>query len=93
MDFRPCHARFALAALLLAALPADAQDWSVDWTTIDGGGGELAAAGGDWTLSGTFGQWDATANGSASGGPWELTGGFWGLDTASDFLFKDSFES
>ncbi|NKI36035.1 hypothetical protein HFP89_12765 [Wenzhouxiangella sp. XN79A] len=82
----------ALCAVLMIALPARAQDWTIDWSTIDGGG-EIAAEGGDWSLSGTFGQWDATANGSASGGPWELTGGFWGLGTASDFLFKDSFES
>jgi hypothetical protein len=82
--------RLTCAAVLLAALPAAGQD--IDWWTVDGGG-EIAAAGDGWELSGTFGQWDATPNNASSGGPWELTGGFWGLGTESDFLFKDSFES
>ena len=81
-----------LTALLLATAPAAAQDWQVDWSTVDGGG-EIAARGGEWELSGTFGQWDATDNGASTGGPWQVTGGFWGLGTASDFIFKNSFEA
>jgi hypothetical protein len=88
----PTRPTLVFCSLLLAALPVSAQDWSVDWSTVDGGG-EIAAEGGDWSLSGTFGQWDATDTGAASGGSWELTGGFWSLGTESDFLFKDSFES
>ena len=77
-------------AVLLAGMPASAQ--RIDFYTIDGGG-EIAASGDDWELSGTFGQWDATPNNASAGGPWQVTGGFWGLGTESDFLFKDSFES
>ena len=85
-------ARPLMAAALLAALPAPAQDWTLDWSTVDSGG-EIAAQGGDWNLSGTLGQWDAAENGAGAGGPWELTSGFWGIGTESDFLFKDSYES
>ena len=82
----------AAFAMLLSVLPASAQDSTIDWWTVDGGG-EIAASGGDWELSGSFGQWDATDNAASSGASWELTGGFWGLDTGSDFLFKDGYES
>lgn len=80
---------WCLAALLLA-FPAGAQD--VDWWTVDGGG-EIASSSGDWQLSGTFGQWDATSSSAAHGGPWEITGGFWGVNLETDTLFKDSYES
>jgi hypothetical protein len=76
--------------VLLAVMPASAQQ--IEFYTIDAGG-EIAASGDDWELSGTFGQWDATPNNASAAGPWEVTGGFWGLGTESDFLFKDSFES
>lgn len=84
-----CSLLLAIAPLL-AMMPASAQ--CIDFYTIDGGG-EIAAAGDDWELSGTFGQWDATPNNASAAGPWEVTGGFRGLGTESDFLFKDSFES
>jgi len=58
--------KLALGLLLLvtAACPADAQSYSIDWSTIDGGGG-----------TGTIGQPDA---GAMSGGTFTLSGGFWG---------------
>lgn len=80
-----------LAMLAGLGVGAGAQEWGVDWQTIDGGG-EIAAEGGDWTLSGTIGQWDATPNAKAAVGPWELTGGFWGVNLETDVLFKDGYE-
>jgi hypothetical protein len=54
--------------------PTNAPDTSVvtRWT-IDGGGG-MAATGGNFELSGTFGQSDV---GLAKGGDFTLAGGFW----------------
>ena len=57
-------------------LCAQAQ-FSIDWSTIDGGGG--TSTGGVYTVSGTIGQPDA---GAMSGGPFTLVGGFWGLVAA-----------
>ena len=50
-----------------------AQSYSIDWFTIDGGGG--TSTGGVYSASGTIGQPDA---GVASGGNFSLGGGFWG---------------
>jgi len=67
-------AKSLLAALILgAALSLSAQTYSIDWYTIDGGGG--TSSGGPYTLSGTIGQPDA---GVHTGGPYTLVGGFWG---------------
>src|SRR6266446_4819488 len=57
----------------LWAASAVAQTYSIDWFTIDGGGG--TSAGGPYSLSGTIGQPDA---GTLSGGNFVLDGGFWG---------------
>jgi hypothetical protein len=64
------------SALLVAATltPAHAQSFSIDWYTIDGGGG--TSTGGAYQLSGTIGQSDA---GAMSGGNYSLTGGFWSI--------------
>jgi len=51
-----------------------AQQYSIDWYTIDGGGG--TSSNGQYTVSGTIGQPDA---GTMSGGNYSLTGGFWSL--------------
>ena len=50
-----------------------AQNYSIDWYTIDGGGG--TSSGGPYILSGTIGQPDA---GRLSGGSFTIDGGFWG---------------
>jgi hypothetical protein len=50
---------------------------SIDWSTIDGGGG--TSTGGVFTISGTIGQPDA---GKMSGGNFTLAGGFWGVIAA-----------
>jgi hypothetical protein len=47
--------------------------YSIDWFTIDGGGG--ASTGGVYAVSGTIGQPDAGP--IMSGGNFTLTGGFW----------------
>src|SRR6185295_3925531 len=61
----------ALVGLLVFTGVARAQ-YSIDWFTIDGGGG--TSSGGSYTLSGTIGQPDA---GTLSGGNYTLEGGFW----------------
>src|SRR5438445_529741 len=54
-----------------------AQSYSIDWFTIDGGGG--TSTGGVYSVSGTIGQPDA---GHMSGGNFSLDGGFWGIIAA-----------
>jgi hypothetical protein len=60
------------ASLALLAIAASAQ-YSLNWSTIEGGGG--TSIGGDFTLAGTVGQ--ADARGPMTGGNFSLTGGFW----------------
>jgi hypothetical protein len=70
--------KIAAACLILAAMVASAQaQYSIDWYTIDGGGG--TSTGGVYSVSGTIGQPDA---GAMSGGPYTLQGGFWGIYAA-----------
>jgi hypothetical protein len=64
---------FAAAAMLLVS-STRAQNYSIDWYTIAGGGG--TSSGGNFSLSGTIGQ-PATA--TMSGGNFSLTGGFWSI--------------
>jgi hypothetical protein len=52
-----------------------AQQYSIDWYKIAGGGG--TSSNGQYTLSGTIGQHDA--GGPMTGGNYSLTGGFWSL--------------
>ena len=56
--------------------PAFAQNFSLDWFTLDGGGG--TSTGGVFAVSGTIGQPDASAQ-PMTGGSFSLTGGFWSL--------------
>lgn len=63
-------------ALLLAAGVSLGQTYSVDWFTIDGGGG--TCTGGVFSAAGTIGQCDANATAPAGGG-YSLTGAFWAL--------------
>lgn len=57
----PCHAQSGGA-------------WSITSSTLDGGGGR--SSGGEWTVTGTIGQFDAAAA-PAIGGAHKFTGGFW----------------
>ena len=60
------------------ALSGLALGLSVDWFTIDGGGG--TSTGGVYSVSGTIGQPDA--GGPHTNGVYSLTGGFWALPFA-----------
>ena len=64
-----------LAGAGILATAASAQNYSIDWFTIDGGGG--TSTGGVYTVNGTIGQPDA--GGPVTGGGYSLTGGFWSL--------------
>jgi len=70
---------FGAAVLLLSISSASlfAQNYSIDWFTIDGGGG--TSTGGVYSVSGTIGQPDA---GHMSGGNFTIDGGFWGIIAA-----------
>jgi hypothetical protein len=70
---------------VLAAANVAADDFSLDWWTIDGGG-EMWTTGGDFELSGTIGQSDANVT-LMTGGDFELAGGFW--PGVEPFCFAD----
>ncbi len=55
-----------------------AQSYSIDWSTIDGGGG--VSTGGVYQVNGTIGQADAGA--PMTGGNYSVSGGFWSLIAA-----------
>lgn len=61
--------------LALFSFAVSAQNYSVDWYKIAGGGG--TSTGGAYSVSGTVGQHDA--GGPLSGGNYSVTGGFWAL--------------
>jgi hypothetical protein len=61
------HSAFCLRTL--------GQDYSVDWYKVAGGGG--TSSGGNYSISGTIGQPDASA--PMSGGNFSVTGGYWAL--------------
>src|SRR6266581_8038557 len=63
-------------ALFLSGICAHAQNYSIDWFTIDAGGG--TSTGGVYSVSGTIGQPDANAQ-TMTGGNFSVTGGFWSL--------------
>lgn len=69
------HSIFRTLFALLAASNVQlfAQEESILWFTIDGGGGESAA--GSYSLHGTIGQPDASL--VSIGGAFSVTGGFW----------------
>jgi hypothetical protein len=66
---------FLLIPLLLMTFAVHAQQYSVDWYKISGGGG--TSTNGQYSVSGTIGQPDA--GGAMSGGNFSVTGGFWSL--------------
>ncbi len=67
--------KFLACLGLLLALSASAQSYSIDWYKVAGGGG--TSTNGQYSLSGTIGQHDAS--GPLTGGNYSLTGGFWAL--------------
>ena len=62
-------------AMLLLTLTSRAQNYSIDWYKVSGGGG--ASTGGTYQVTGTIGQPDAS--GALGGGSYSVTGGFWSL--------------
>jgi hypothetical protein len=64
-----------LSLALLAGVSTAFGQYSIDWYTMDGGGG--TSTGGPYSISGTIGQPDA---GTLSGGAFVMQGGFWSLD-------------
>jgi hypothetical protein len=75
---RKSKAAISVLAFWLVLSAAQAQiSYSIDWFTIDGGGG--TSTGGVYSVTGTVGQPDA---GTMGGGNYTVNGGFWGLIAA-----------
>jgi hypothetical protein len=67
--------QLATALCFWLGLPSShAQSYSIDWSTVDGGG--VTSTGGVYSVSVTIGQPDA---GKMSGGDFTVDGGFWGI--------------
>lgn len=66
--------KYAVVILALALPFLARAQYSIDWFTIDGGGG--TSTGNVYSVSGSIGQPDA---GMMSGGNYSLVGGFWGI--------------
>jgi hypothetical protein len=67
-----------VVVLLLGAIGlavANGPGYTLDWWTVDGGGGTWSDTGGQYVLNGTVGQPDAHVWGDGS---YTLVGGFWG---------------
>lgn len=79
---------FLTAALLASVLMATAQpappSFSIDWFTLDGGGG--TSAGGVYSVSGTVGQPDAGP--ILTGGHFTVAGGFWVFEDAPQLRIR-----
>ena len=67
--------RLCLVCAGLFALTTRAQQYSIDWFKVSGGGG--TCTGGVYAVSGTIGQPDAGTTMSSTN--YSLTGGFWSL--------------
>ncbi len=65
----------AMLFLAVSLIVSRAQSYSIDWSTIDGGGG--TSTGGVYSVSGTIGQPDAGT--VMTGGNYSVSGGFWSL--------------
>ena len=61
-----------LTISLLMTFPMVSADYTIDWYSINGGGG--LSRGGPYQITGTIGQSDA---GYLDGGPYEMLGGYW----------------
>jgi len=74
------HHHMKKSLILLACLIplfGFAQSYSIQWYKIAGGGGTSASTNGQYTVSATIGQPDAST--SMSGGNYSVTGGFWSI--------------
>ena len=61
---------------LLVPISVVAQNYSINWYTVSGGGG--TSTGGPHSLSGSVGQ--SAAGGPLTGGSYSTYGGFWAID-------------
>jgi hypothetical protein len=75
-------AAFLTTALTLVVL-ADGLAYTLDWWTVDGGGGTLGGGAWPYALSGTIGQLDAGL--ALTGDSYALVGGFWGGGVAPEY--------
>lgn len=67
----------AAAVALVSASPIALGQYSIPWSTIDGGGA-MSSSGGTYSLAGTIAQPDASSFAAPmSGGTYSLVGGFW----------------
>lgn len=73
LTFQRLNAFIGCCLFLLFATSGFAQSYSINWYKIAGGGG--TSSGGQYSLSGTIGQPDASM--AMTGGNYSLTGGFW----------------
>ena len=78
LDMRSILAFLVIQACLgSGVVPAD--DSTIPWWTVNGGGGMRSTAG-EFEVSGTIGQPDGrSASEPMTGGDFELIGGFWGI--------------
>ena len=67
-------ALFAIVLSLGAVLAATAQNYSVNWFAVAGGGG--VSTNGSYSVNGTIGQADA---GTMTGGKYAVDGGYWSV--------------
>jgi hypothetical protein len=68
-------ALFAVVLSLGAVLAAAAQNYSINWYAVAGGGG--MSTNGSYSVNGTIGQADA---GTMSGGNYAVDGGYWSVN-------------
>lgn len=73
------RSRIAVLAYAASLVTAAAQNLTIPWHTIDGGGG--TSTGSLFRVTGTIGQPDASSV-SHTGGVFKVTGGFWALPVA-----------
>ena len=85
-----------LAVLLVTATPSislaqsSGGDFETTKSTIDNGGG--TSSGGDFSLTGTIGQHDASTQ-ISNGGDFSLANGFWAsAQPSQNTIFSDGFE-
>ena len=67
--------KFILLFCLSLPFVGRAQNYSIDWHKVAGGGG--TSTGGTYQVSGTIGQPDASS--AMTGGSYAVTGGYWSL--------------
>jgi hypothetical protein len=67
-----CQWILSIIIFTVAISTASDTQYQLNWSTIDGGGGQ--SSGGQYKLTGTIGQPDAAYS---AGGNYELLGGFW----------------